>query len=99
MLTTPSVEPLFGRLTGVYHLAGATRVSEYEFARLIAETLGLDRELVRPAATGELGWTAPRPRDSSLDVGKAVRVLRNRPNDILTALGRLKEEYASRRAA
>ena len=80
------------RLTGVYHLAGATRVSRYEFASIVAEAFDLDKELIRPIAMDELEWRAPRPRDSSLDISKAMKTLRKKPNRIEEALRRLKEE-------
>ena len=81
-------------LTGIYHLAGATRISRYEFAILIADAFGLDKELIRPITMREIKWTANRPRDSSLDVGKAMRTLWNKPNEVNAALKRLKKELA-----
>ncbi|MEM1914653.1 MAG: dTDP-4-dehydrorhamnose reductase [Candidatus Nezhaarchaeales archaeon] len=83
------------KLTGVYHLAGATRVSRYEFACMIAETFDLDKELIRPVTMDKLEWIAPRPKDSSLDVSKAMKTLRKKPIRIEEALKRLREEIES----
>ncbi|MEM0488939.1 MAG: dTDP-4-dehydrorhamnose reductase [Candidatus Bathyarchaeia archaeon] len=83
------------KLTGIYHLAGATRVSRYEFANLIAETFDLSKELIRPVTMDNLEWIAPRPRDSSLDVLKAMKTLRKKPDVIKEALRRLREEMES----
>lgn len=83
------------KLTGIYHLAGATRVSRYEFANLIAETFDLSKELIRPVTMDNLEWIAPRPRDSSLDVLKAMKTLRKKPDVIKEALRRLREEMGS----
>ncbi|MEM0203281.1 MAG: dTDP-4-dehydrorhamnose reductase [Archaeoglobaceae archaeon] len=81
------------RLEGVYHLAGATRISRYEFANLIAETFDLKKDLIKPIKMEEMRWIARRPRDSSLNVEKAMK-LRNKPNEIGEALKRLKEEIS-----
>jgi len=80
------------RLTGIYHLAGATRISRYEFARLIAETFNLSSTLIAPIKMNTLKWIAKRPRDSSLNVSKAKNDLHNPPLEIEDALKKLKEE-------
>ena len=80
------------RLIGVYHLAGATAVNRYDFACLIAEVFGLDKGLIEPASSGDMRWTAERPKDTSLVVDKASKVLRCKPLKIEDALGLLKKE-------
>ncbi len=62
-------------MKGVLHIAGAERVSRFEFARKIAGGFGLDETLLIPVEMRELGWVAQRPHDSSLDVGKAEKEL------------------------
>jgi dTDP-4-dehydrorhamnose reductase len=52
---------------GLYHAAGPRSVSRYEFTRTLADAFGYDPELVEPITTAELGQTAPRPTDSTLD--------------------------------
>lgn len=56
---------------GVLHIAGepATR---FEFAVALAEALGVDRGLVKPARLSEARLVARRPRDSSLDTSRAA---------------------------
>jgi len=83
-------------LTGVYHLAGASRVSRYEFAKLIAEAFGFDPGLIKPVAMEGMGWIAKRPRDSSLSVRRAMGDLRTKPLGIGRALERLRMEMAQR---
>jgi len=39
---------------------------------ILAEELGVDRALVRPAALNDVRLIARRPKDSSLNVSKAV---------------------------
>jgi len=77
-------------LKGIYHLAGATRVSRFEFAKEIAKTFGLDENLIKPAKMSDMNWIAKRPRDSSLDVSKAMKSLKEKPYDLKKALKVLK---------
>ena len=80
------------RITGTFHLAGATRLSRYEFAQKIAETFNLDENLLRPTSSEKMPWIAKRPRDTSLNVEKAKQTLNNKPLQISEALSRLKME-------
>ena len=67
-------------IAGTVHLAGATRVSRYEMARMLAEKLGLDASLVRPVSMSDMkSWTAKRPHDTSLDTSKAAKMLKEKP--------------------
>ncbi|WP_346297732.1 dTDP-4-dehydrorhamnose reductase [Geoglobus acetivorans] len=77
---------------GVFHLAGATRVSRFEFAKEIAEVFGLEESLIIPSKMEEINWIAKRPRDSSLDVSKAARYLSEKPLELRKALKVLKGE-------
>ena len=78
--------------TGIFHLCGATRVSRFEFAQLIAETFELDKSLIDPVSASQFKWPAKRPMDSSLDTSKAKVALKNKPLEINEALNRLKLE-------
>lgn len=80
------------RIIGVYHLAGATRINRYDFSKLIAQTFGLDANLITPSLSNEFPWIAKRPRDSSLDVKKAQQALKNKPFKIQQALMEMKKE-------
>jgi len=82
-------------LTGTFHLCGATRVSRFQFAELIAETFGLEKNLIDPVLSSQFKWPAKRPMDSSLDTAKAQQTLRNKPLEIHEALKRLKFELSS----
>lgn len=82
-------------LTGVLHTAGATRVSRFEFAVELADVFGLDRSLIRRATMDEMRWVAKRPKDTSLDVSKARKLLRVKPMELGDALKALKEEVES----
>jgi len=55
----------------IIHIAGE-RLSRYEFAVMLAEELGVDRNLVKPVEMESVKLVARRPRDSSLDTSKAA---------------------------
>ena len=67
---------------GIIHLAGPSPISRFEFAKMFAEKLDLDKSLLKPSKIDEMNWVAPRPYDSSLDVSKANTILDNKPQKI-----------------
>lgn len=79
-------------IEGTLHLAGATRVSKYDFAFSIAKSFGLDWEVMIPSSRSDIGWIAERPADSSLDTSKAKAMLENKPMALGDSLKRMREE-------
>ena len=84
------------RLTGIYHLCGATRVSRFEFATQIAEAFGLDTGLIDKVLSSQFTWPAKRPTDSSLDTTKAQNTLSCKPLTMYKALEQLKFELSQK---
>jgi dTDP-4-dehydrorhamnose reductase len=84
------------RLTGIYHMCGATRISRLEFAEQIADAFGLDKGLIDKVSSSQFTWPAKRPMDSSLDTSKAQKMLRKKPLEMGAALNRLKLELAQK---
>jgi dTDP-4-dehydrorhamnose reductase len=74
------------RLSGTIHLAGATRLSRYEFTQELANEFNLEMKLIIPTNSKTSTWFAQRPLDSSLNVEKAQKLLSNKPVDIKSAL-------------
>jgi dTDP-4-dehydrorhamnose reductase len=93
-LAEMTLEVIERRLTGMYHLCGATRVSRFEFARQIADAFGLNKGLIDKARSSQFTWPAKRPADSSLDTSKAQRTLKCKPLLISDAIERLKLELS-----
>jgi dTDP-4-dehydrorhamnose reductase len=91
-LAEMTLEIIERKLTGTFHLSGATRINRYDFAKQIAISFNLDLNLIYPAKSAEFSWAAERPKDSSLDTAKAQRSLKNRPLKINSALERMREE-------
>ncbi len=84
------------RLTGIYHLCGATRVSRFEFATQIAEAFGLNTGLIDKVLSSQFTWPAKRPADSSLDTSKAQKTLSSKPLTMDKSLERLKFELSEK---
>ena len=82
------------RLAGIYHMAGATRISRYEYALELAREFYLDESLILPSRMEDLMWAAKRPIDSSLDTSKATGTLTEKPYGLKNALRTLREELA-----
>lgn len=61
---------------GMFHLAGNSRLSRFEMARQIAVRFGFPPHLIGARAPVATPGRAPRPRDVSLDNGKARAHLR-----------------------
>lgn len=85
-LTEMILDIISHNLVGFFHLSGSTRISRYEFAKMIAEKLNLDTSLLKPVKINEMSWKARRPLDSSLDVSKANLILNKKPLSIEDSL-------------
>ena len=62
-------------ISGIYHWGDAEFVSRYEFAKMIAKHYNLEKELISPISTEELGQVAPRPLKSGLISERIVKEL------------------------
>jgi len=74
------------QIVGIIHLAGASRISRYSLAEMVADKFNLDKKLLRPASMSEMNWKAQRPKDSSLDVSLADEILDEKPQTIHQSL-------------
>ena len=74
------------QIAGIIHTAGATRISRFQLAEMIADKLNLDKTLLKPTKINEMDWKAPRPKDSSLDVSLASEILNEKPQSIQKGL-------------
>ena len=74
------------KITDIIHTAGATRISRFKFSTRLAEVFNLNINLVKPTSMDEMSWKAERPRDSSLNVNKALMVMNRKPLKLNQAL-------------
>jgi dTDP-4-dehydrorhamnose reductase len=80
------IEVATRQISGIIHLAGATRISRFTLAELVADKLNLDKKLLIPTTIDEMSWKAQRPKDSSLDVSLASEILHEKPMKIEQSL-------------
>ena len=74
------------QIVGIIHVAGASRVSRFDMATLVADKLSLDKNLIKSSTIQQMNWTAKRPKDSSLDTSKATVLLHEKPLPIEQSL-------------
>ncbi len=91
-LATMILEIVERRVSGIIHTAGAARLSRYDFALGLAESLGLNKQLISAVDARQIQWKARRPRDSSLNVARANRELTQKPLEIRKAYEKFREE-------
>jgi dTDP-4-dehydrorhamnose reductase len=84
------VEMCERRLDGIFNVAGATRLTRYEFALEIADVFSLDRRLLKPVSMDQVNWGTKRGRDCSLDVSLITKTLKTKPMSSLQGLMAMK---------
>lgn len=62
-------------LSGVFHWAGAERLTRHDAALRLCRAFGFDEKLVRAARAAERRFPAARPRDTSLDSSRLASAL------------------------
>ena len=56
--------------SGIFHLAGAQRISKYDFIAQFIDMLSLDKDLLKKCKCDDANLSARRPKDMSLSVAK-----------------------------
>ena len=85
------IEVAEGKLEGIFHVVGE-RMSRYEFAIKVAETLGLDKSLIHEAEMKDMKWLAKRPKDSSLNCDETKNRVKTNFHSTEMAFKVLREE-------
>ena len=80
------------RIRGIIHTSGASRLSRYEQALKISRQFGFNEELILEATSNDMNWKAIRPKDSSLNITKATKLLQNKPESFDDALAAFADE-------
>src|SRR5262252_1193237 len=79
-------------LVGTYHVAGAERISKFEFARCLAEVFGFHPSSITPTQLAEAKLRAPRPRDASLNTTKFREAAQRSLPDVEAGILRFREQ-------
>jgi len=83
------------RITGIIHVAGASKISRYQMASMVSDKLNLDGTLLKQISIDKMKWVAQRPKDSSLDVSRASSILKEKPQKIDQSLNLFIDEMKS----
>jgi len=81
---------------GIIHIAGCESCSKLYFAYMIAEVFGLDKGLIKPISIHKLGLKAPRGENTSLNVSKAEKILKERLPKVKDGLKKMKKLHEER---
>ncbi|MBW1853158.1 MAG: dTDP-4-dehydrorhamnose reductase [Deltaproteobacteria bacterium] len=81
------------QVEGVYHTVGREVIDRYSFALMIAEKFGLEKKLIQPVSTAELGQSAPRPLRAGLLVNKGEHDLGMKFFSFEEGLNQLKKDF------
>ena len=73
-------------ISGLYHAVGKSCLSRYEFAQVLAEKFGLDKNLIKPVTSQEKKQNAPRPPRTCLDASKLEKSIGYDFHDINTGV-------------
>jgi dTDP-4-dehydrorhamnose reductase len=76
------IEIIERKITGIIHLAGATKISRYDFAVQISKIINANKQFLKLTKMDQMNWKAQRPVDSSLSVSKANKILKSKPEKI-----------------
>ena len=103
--TSPTYVPNLSRMlieiserhiTGIIHVAGASKISRYQMASMVSDKLNLDSTLLKQISINKMKWVAQRPKDSSLDVSRASSILNEKPQKIDQSLNLFIDEMKSK---
>jgi dTDP-4-dehydrorhamnose reductase len=76
---------------GVFHTAGDSKISRYEFSEMLAKKFYLNSTLINPVSINDFNWLADRPINSTLNISKIVEF--KKPFSLNKALTVFKKEY------
>jgi dTDP-4-dehydrorhamnose reductase len=82
-------------LTGIYHVAGRTYLSRYEFAKLIASVFNFSGSLIEPISTSEANQKAKRPKLGGLKCDKVMKAIDWNQKELIEVLKFIKENFTN----
>jgi dTDP-4-dehydrorhamnose reductase len=69
-------------ISGIIHFSSLDKVSRLEFGKMVAKVFRFDMNLIKETRMEYMNWKAKRPRDSSLNNEKAIKLLNNKPINV-----------------
>ncbi len=84
------IELCDSEFTGILHAGGANRIDRFSFGQQMCRILRYDPSLLQPIKMADHAPFAPRPRDVSLNIDKAISILKTELLSTADGLQRLK---------
>jgi len=83
MLANATREISERNISGSIHFSSIDKINRFDFGNMVAQVFDLDKSLIHETTMKEMKWTAKRPKDSSLNNEKAIRLLYTKPINVL----------------
>jgi len=80
--------------SGFLHLGSRNAISKYEFARLVMESNNCDMSLLKPITVDDIGLSADRPRNTSLNVDLLEKLMGSNVPTVEQGIARTADESA-----
>ena len=78
------------KYTGILHMGSDKIYSKYEFAKIICEKLGYNRNLLFKKEVNDEEWIARRPHNTSLNNQLSKKIIKNKTYDLESWLEKIK---------
>lgn len=78
-------------ISGIYHIGGRERISRYDFGLKFANTLGYNPACIIPASIHDYMDGPPRPKDLTLNIGRAQKKFKTILAGVDDGLRRMRE--------
>ncbi|MFP3257399.1 MAG: SDR family oxidoreductase [Candidatus Nanopusillus acidilobi] len=77
-------------ISGLIHFSSLDKISRLGFGYIVADIFGFDKNLIRETEMKDMKWKAKRPKDSSLNNEKAIKLLDEKPFTVFDEIKSIK---------
>ena len=73
-------------ISGIIHFSSLDAISRFEFGTMVANIFNLNKDNIHPAKMEDMPWRAKRPKNSSLNNDKAIKMITKKPITVVQEL-------------
>jgi len=73
-------------INGIIHFSSLDAISRFEFGTMVANIFNLNKDNIHPAKMEDMPWRAKRPKNSSLNNDKAIKMITKKPITVVQEL-------------
>jgi len=73
-------------INGIIHFSSLDAISRFEFGTMVANIFNLNKDNIHPAKMEDMPWRAKRPKNSSLNNDKAIKMITKKPITVFQEL-------------